>query len=99
MHISSRHSLQTDLMRNQEELYCIKRISVSTVFSVRYLLFGFAVLPLARLLFDVGDHGERRSVVTVSQVDDVGDGGQHSALAARPDRRVPLTHCQQQLRR
>lgn len=64
-----------------------------------YLFFGFAVFPFARLLFDVGYHSERRSIVTVGKVDDIGDGRQHSTLAACPNRSVSLTHCQQELRR
>lgn len=71
---------------------------LSTVSSVSYLLFGFTVFPFTGLLFDVGYHSERCSVVTVSKVDDVGDGGQHSTLTACPNGSISLTHCQQKLR-
>ena len=62
-----------------------------------YLLLGLAVLALPGLLLDVGHHGEGRAVVAVGQVDDVGDGGQHGALAAGPDGRALLTHGQEEL--
>jgi len=45
----------------------------------------------------VRHHGEGRAVVAVSQVDHVGDGGQHGALAAGPDGRALLTHGQEEL--
>lgn len=63
----------------------------------RYLLLGLAVLPLPGLLLDVCDHGEGRAVVAISQVDDVGDGREHGALAAGPDGRALLTHGQEEL--
>lgn len=42
-------------------------------------------------------HGEGCTVMAVSQVDDVGDGGEHGALAAGANGGVPLTDRQQQL--
>lgn len=68
------------------------------MFSANYLLFGFTVLPFPRLLFDVGYHSKCCSIVTVSQVDNIGDGGQHCTLTTRPDRSISLTDCQQELR-
>lgn len=62
------------------------------------LLFGLTVLPLTWLLFDVSGHGEGSAVMAVSQVDDIGDGGQHGALAAGAYDVALLTHSQQQLR-
>ena len=62
-----------------------------------YLLLGLAVLALPGLLLDVRHHGEGRAVVAVGQVDDIGDGGQHGALAAGPDGRALLTHGQEEL--
>lgn len=65
--------------------------------SEHYLLFGLAVLSLPRLLLDMGDHGEGSTIMTVGQVDDVGDGWEHSALAAGTNGRALLTHGQKQL--
>lgn len=62
-----------------------------------HLLLGLAVLPLSGFLLDVGCHGEGGTVVAVGQIDDVGDGWEHGALAAGPDDAVTLTHRQQQL--
>ena len=62
-----------------------------------YLLLGLAVLSLPRFLLDVRDHGEGRSIVAVSQVDDIGDGWEHSSLAAGTNGSALLTHGQQQL--
>lgn len=45
------------------------------------------------------DHGEGRSVVAVGQVDDVGDGREHRALAAGANGSTLLTHRQEQLKR
>lgn len=45
----------------------------------------------------MGDHGEGRAIVTVGQVDDVGDGREHSTLAAGTNGRALLTHGQKQL--
>jgi len=42
-------------------------------------------------------HGESSPVMAVSQVYDVGDGGEHGALAAGANGGVPLTDRQQQL--
>lgn len=64
-----------------------------------HLLFGLAVLPFPRLLLDVCDHGERGSVMTVGQVDDVGDGREHGPLAAGTNGRAFLTHGQEELQR
>lgn len=61
------------------------------------LLLGLAVFSLTRFLFDMRCHGEGCTVVAVSQIDDVGDGGEHGALAAGANGGVPLTDCQQQL--
>lgn len=97
LHTSSSHILLFG--EKLEELNSIREIAFSTVFSISYLLFGFAVLPLPRLLLDVSDHGKGCPVVAVSKVDDIGDGGQHGPLAAGANRGVPLTHCQQQLPR
>ena len=62
-----------------------------------HLLLGLAVLPLAGLLLDVRRHGEGGAVMAVGQVDDVGDGRQHGALAAGADDGVTLAHRQQEL--
>lgn len=62
-----------------------------------HLLLGLAVLPLARLLFDMRRHGEGGAVMAVSQVDDVGDRRQHGSLAAGADDGVSFAHRQQQL--
>lgn len=61
------------------------------------LLLGLAVFSLARFLLDVGRHGEGCAVMAVGQVDDIGDGGEHGALAAGANGGVPLTNSQQQL--
>lgn len=61
------------------------------------LLLGLAVLSLARLLLDVCCHGEGSAVMTVSQVDDVGNGRQHGSLAAGANDGVSLAHCEQEL--
>lgn len=63
----------------------------------RYLLFGLAVLSLPRLLLDMRDHGEGCSVVAVGQIDDVGDGWEHSSLAAGTNGSALLTHRQKKL--
>lgn len=45
----------------------------------------------------MGDHGEGRTIMAVSQVDDVGDGWEHSSLAAGTNGRALLTHSQEKL--
>lgn len=45
----------------------------------------------------MGDHGEGRAIVAVGQVDDIGDGREHSSLAARTNGRALLTHGQEKL--
>lgn len=62
-----------------------------------YLLFGVTAFSLSWLLLDMCCHGEGGAVVAVSQVDDVGDGGQHGSLTAGADDGVPFAHCQQKL--
>lgn len=64
---------------------------------VSNLFLGLAVLSLARLLLDMCCHGKGSSVMTVSQVDDVGDGRQHGSLAAGTNDGVSLADCKQKL--
>lgn len=63
-----------------------------------HLLLGLTVLPLTWLLLNVCCHGEGCTIMAVSQVDDVGDRGQHGSLGAGANDCVPFTHCQQQLK-
>lgn len=67
------------------------------LFCASHLLLGLAVLPLARLLFNMRCHGEGSAVMAVGQVDDVGDRRQHGALTAGADDGVSFAHRQQQL--
>ena len=76
---------------------CCGRVQSQSSDSSTHLLLGLAVLPLAGLLLDVRCHGEGGAVVAVGQVDDVGDGRQHGALAAGADEGVTLAHGQQEL--